>query len=190
MDARIQSLPLLAAVLEYPDQRTAGLARRAADLLAGDHVGLSGALWDLAVWLENTPWGEIEERYTGLFDLNPVATLNLGFHVFGDTYQRGEFLAGLAGELRRRGLEPGLDLPDYLPTVLRLLGRIEPLEEAGLLLSVGVLPGLAKIGESLKDSRDPWSRLLRALPDLLAELCPLTPPLAVLSHSPEASAHA
>ncbi len=189
MDARTQSLPLLAAVLEYPDERTAGLARRAADLLAGDHIGLANALWDLAVWLENTPRGAVEERYTGLFDLNPVATLNLGFHVFGDTYQRGEFLAGLAGELRQRGLEAGLDLPDYLPTVLRLLGRIEPLEEAGLLLSVGVLPGLAKIGESLKDSQDPWSRLLRALPDLLAELCPITP-VAVLARSPEASAHA
>lgn len=189
MDARTRSLPLLADVLEYPHEGSAGLARRAADLLAGDHIGVSNALWDLAVWLENTPRGAVEERYTGLFDLNPVATLNLGYHVFGDTYQRGEFLAGLAGELRQRGLEPGLDLPDYLPTVLRLLARIEPAEEAGLLLSVGVLPGLAKIGESLKDSHDPWSKLLRVLPDLLAELAPVTP-VAVLSRSPEASAHA
>ncbi len=187
--ARVECLPLLADVLEYPHEGTARQARSAADRLAGDHIGVAGALWDLAVWLENTPRGTIEERYTGLFDLNPIATLNLGYHVFGDTYQRGEFLAGLAGELRERGLEPGLDLPDYLPTVLRLLARVEPLEEAGLLLSVGVLPGLAKMREALKDSHDPWSRLLRALPDLLAELAPVTP-VAVLSRSPEASAHA
>ena len=109
--------------------------------------------------------------------------------IFDNAISAGDDYDEQITELRERGLEPGLDLPDYLPTVLRLLGRIEPLEEAGLLLSVGVLPGLAKIGESLKDSRDPLSRLLRALPELLAELCPITP-VAVLARSPEASAHA
>lgn len=184
-----QALELLARVLEYPDGDTATLARQAAGQLAGDHIALARALWDLAVWLENAPRGQIEERYTALFDLNPVCTLNLGYHVFGDTYPRGAFIAGLAGELRQRGLDAGHDLPDYLPTLLRLLAHIDPIEDAHLLLSVGVLPGLAKIAEALRGSHDPWSDLLRSLPELLEELLPFEPAVPPPA-SQEASAHA
>lgn len=186
---QVAALELLARVLEYPDDETASWARRAAGQLAGDHIALAHALWDLAVWIENSPRGPIEERYTALFDLNPVCTLNLGYHVFGDTYPRGAFLAGLAGELRRRGLDPGQELPDYLPTVLRLLARLDCVEEAQPLLSIGVLPGLAKIGAALRDSSDPWSDLLRSLPAWLEELLPDEPARGA-SPSQEASAHA
>ena len=91
-----ETLDQLAACLDYPCPETPALARRAAERLAGDHVAVARALWELAVWLETAPAGEAEERYTALFDLQPVCTLHAGYQVFGDTYQRGELLAGLA----------------------------------------------------------------------------------------------
>ena len=59
-----------------------------------------------------------------LFDLNPVCTLHVGYHVFGDTYPRGAFLVNLAARAARRRRRPRRRLPDHLPTVLRLLGAL------------------------------------------------------------------
>lgn len=157
---------LVAACLEYPRATTARDARRAAERAAGDHVALSRALWELAVWLETAPTGEAEERYTTLFDLSPVCTLHVGYQVFGDTYQRGAFIANLAGELRRAGLSRGDDLPDFLPVVLRLLARTGP-EEAEPLLTVVVGPALEKMAQALDGSRSPWCGVIRALPTVL-----------------------
>ncbi|HQW51672.1 MAG TPA: hypothetical protein PL082_06410, partial [Tepidiformaceae bacterium] len=70
-----ETLDLVAQSLEYPTAHTAQRARSAAERSAGDHTALARALWELAVWLETAPIGQAEERYTALFDLNPVCTL-------------------------------------------------------------------------------------------------------------------
>jgi len=165
------TLDLVAASLEYPTAQTAPLARSAAERCAGDHVALARALWELAVWLETAPVGHAEERYTTLFDLSPVCTLHVGYQVFGDTYQRGAFLANLATELRKAGVPKGEDLPDFLPLVLRLLGRVTA-QEAEPLLFVVVRPALTKMLQALEGSKSPWSDMLRALPELLGEAAP------------------
>lgn len=187
--AQAEALELLARVLEYPDGETSSLAAGAADRLTGHPAELDAALRSLAAWLAATPRGMVEERYTALFDLDPICTLDIGYHVFGDTYPRGAFIAGLAGELRARGLDKGQDLPDYLPTLLRLLARIEPIEDAGLLLEVGMRPGLEKIAAALSDSQDPWSQVLRALPAFLDVLVPPAP-AAAPPDAAEVAAHA
>jgi nitrate reductase delta subunit len=166
LDAR--TLDALASCLEYPRPDAASLAREAASALASSEPGLAAALWALAVFLELCPPGEAEERYTALFDVNPVCTLHVGYHVFGDTYPRGELLAGLAAELRRAEVEANGDLPDFLPTLLRLLSRLGP-EDARLLREAALLPGLEKMSRALAQSKDPWSRVVRALGEALAE---------------------
>ena len=162
-------LDLVASCLEYPDPGTAARARAAASGLASSEAELTSALFALAVFLERSEPGEAEERYTGLFDMNPVCTLHVGYHVFGDTYPRGELLAGLATELREAGVATNGDLPDFLPTVLRLLGRLQRDEDRRSLRELALAPALARMGASLAESQDPWSRLLRALPEALAE---------------------
>lgn len=162
-----ESLVLLSSVLEYPGPETQAVARQAADRLAGDHIALARALWDLAVWLETAARGEAEERYTGLFDLNPVCTLHVGYQLFGETYQRGEFLAHLSRELRESGVSAGQELPDHLPTVLRLLATVDE-QAAELLLEDALLPALQKMGQALADSQDCWSAIVKALPGCLS----------------------
>jgi len=166
-----ETLELVAACLEYPSALTPALARRAAERTAGDHIALARALWDLAVWLETAPLGEAEERYTALFDLDPVCTLHVGYQVFGDTYPRGAFIANLSRELRQAGVGRGSDLPDFLPVVLRLLAVIGA-DEAEPLLSIVVRPALAKMSQALSGSRSPWSDVIRALPELLGGVEP------------------
>jgi nitrate reductase delta subunit len=163
------TLDLLVDCLEYPGPETAARAREAAAGLASFHPELAGPLWELAVFLECAPSGEPEERYTALFDMNPVCTLHVGYHVFGDTYPRGEFLARLGGELRRAGVSTDGELPDFLPAVLRLLGRLDDPQSRRELREGALLPALGRMSEALAASTDPWSHLLRALPGALVE---------------------
>ena len=168
MSAPRELLDLVARCLEYPDAETAAAARRGAQRATADHPGLAHALWHLAVGLETAAHGEAEERYSALFDLNPVCTLHVGYHVFGDSYPRGAFIAGLAGELAKVDLRWRHELPDYLPTVLRLLSRA-PAEDAGVLSDRVVLPALRKMAKAMEASTSPWSKLFGALAELLEE---------------------
>ncbi len=132
----------------------ADAARRLADLLTAK--GKHGA----------------EEHFTVLFDLSPVCTLNVGHHLFGDAYQRGELLAGLVGEMAQRGIPIDEEIPDHLPLLLRLLGRVEEEEDRTTLASAVLLPGLERINESLTENDTPWSDILRALPAVIQILVP------------------
>jgi len=157
----------LAACLEYPDVGTQQRCRRAAQGVAEDHVELAESLRTLADWLSGATQGAAEEWYSRVFDLSPVCTLNIGYHLFGEQYERGAFLAGLVSEHRNAGLEPPSDLPDHLPAVLRLLSHLKTAEDAVVLVSHAVLPALARMLGDLRDSKAPWVAVLRALPNAL-----------------------
>lgn len=145
------------------------LADHAAELLDGAEVGerLAAAAAALAEDLDVRGPDWAAERYTVLFDMSPVCTLAVSYHVFGETYARGEFLAGITGELREHGVSAGKELPDYLPVLLELLGRMQDAEDRRLLLSVILLPALDKMLQELETASDPWSEVLRVLPDVL-----------------------
>ena len=182
MDDRIRDLlDQIGAVLGYPGEgfhdRVAAaltLAEHSSELLGDCTAGrdLSAAANSLADYLEAHGADAAAERYTVLFDLSPVCTMSIGYHVFGETYARGELLAGLVGELQQHRVDPGSELPDHLPVLLELLGRMEDAESRQLLLAVLVLRGLDKMLDELNDAVDPWSAILRTLPEVLARLFP------------------
>lgn len=159
-------LDAIAFLLEYP-----GVAFESkletARLEPGGTERMDAAVRRLARYLEREGKANAEERYTQLFDLSPVCTLHIGYHLFGDAYGRGELLAGLVGELREARVPLGGEIPDFLPTLLRLVPRIENEESRSLFLERVLLPGLEKMEASLGETHDPWSEIIRALPELL-----------------------
>lgn len=175
-------LDRIAGLLEYPGREFEAKLEMASTLAGGDTLPekmsersareLRQACARLGEALERIGRLRAEERYTLLFDLTPTCTLDVGYHLFGENYARGELLAGLNGELRAHGVDSGGELPDHLPVLLRLLGRQEDPREQRILTSVVLLPGLLKINTELQDNEDPWSELLRALPAVLEELVP------------------
>lgn len=169
MAPRTEFFDALAALFEYPGPDVAAVAALAHSLAVDDAPSLVPAVGALDAWIVAHGAEAAEERYTTLFDLKPVCTLHLGYHLFGDTYQRGELLAGLARELRVAGLSAGEDIPDFLPTVLRLIPRIDR-EAAGDLVDTLVLPALGRMNKALEESSAPWATLLRDLPSFLAPL--------------------
>ena len=138
---------------------------------------MARALWDLAVRHETSPIGEVEERYTALFDLNPVCTLHIGYQVFGDTYPRGDLIANLGGELRKAGVSRG-ELPDFLrPSFGSWVGWTT--QRTPRPLATVVLQALDRMMAALEDSEPlerPPPRAPGALPeDRAASEVPLYP---------------
>lgn len=154
------ALQALADLLSYPDEAGAARARAALDVLSADAPALRAMVEPLARALEDEPEASLEEAYARTFDWNPTGSLDLGWHLFGERYERGAFLADLRGRLRSAGVEEGEELPDHLPTCLRLVARLG--REAAPLACEALVPALARLRIGLKDSTVPWVAALSA----------------------------
>lgn len=108
----------------------------------------------------------LEELYTRTFDVNPVCSLETGWHLFGEDYNRGAFLVRLRGLLREHGVEESTELPDHLETVLRLLDAMEE-KEASALAREFVLPAVAKMRAALAGSNNPYGAVLEEIERVL-----------------------
>ena len=111
--------------------------------------------------------GELEELYPRTFDINPVSSLEVGWHLYGEQYDRGAFLVRMRDALRRAGLEEGTELPDHLTTALRLLARL-PEAEASVFAREAVLPALEKMTKGFEDGENPYGGLVRAVRSAVA----------------------
>lgn len=163
----------IASSFDYPSEHGHRAAREAAAVLADIAPAASVAFGALAQWLQDTPRAEAEERYTSLFDLQPSCTLHVGYHVYGEAYQRGALLAGLVGEMRRAEVDLGTELPDFLPTVLRMLSRVADDEDRQLFIDRVVCVALAQIRRELTAIKTPWTAALAALADLFEAPAPV-----------------
>jgi nitrate reductase delta subunit len=172
---------LFADLLEYPT--SADLAERAracADLLDPAAAAL---LNEFRAFVEQSPPERLEELYTNTFDLQVVCYPYVGYHLFGESYKRGAFLARLNEGYQARGFSSGKELPDHLGVVLRFLARGEGGEFGQTLLDEGLIPAVnAMVGtfgdehsqststeHSRSNGGNPYSKVLRALLLVLQE---------------------
>ncbi len=110
----------------------------------------------------------MQEVYTSTFDLNPACHLYAGFALFGESYKRGALLVELKQMLIREGVGMGAELPDFIPTLLRLLARLPQDEEDSRELKEYCLnPAIAKILEDFQNHENPYYGILGELRDFL-----------------------
>lgn len=121
-------LESVARLLEYPVDLDARKARGTADWIAPASARAADALRTFAASLEGLSIEELQELFTRTFDLSPTCSLEVGWHLYGEQYERGRFLVRMREELRRCGVRESRELPDHLTHVLRLLPRLEPQE--------------------------------------------------------------
>lgn len=109
---------------------------------------------------------DLEELYTRTFDNNPDRALEVGWHVFGETYDRGAFLVRMRGLIRDAGLVEGTELPDHLNNLLPVLGRISG--EAAADLASTAERAIARISAVLAQDGSPYVGVLDAAWKLVA----------------------
>jgi nitrate reductase delta subunit len=110
----------------------------------------------------------MEELYIKTFDLNKAGTLDLGWHLFGEDYNRGLFLVKIRQYLQRLEIEETTELPDHVSQVLRVLGRMSA-EEANLFAHSCVIPAVETIAEGIQED-NPHDRVIQGLVQLLKSL--------------------
>lgn len=154
----------LADALDYPeDESFPARLEAAVTHLKEPAPDLASAISRLSTALDEDGLEPLQELYTQSFDMNPAASLDIGWHLFGESYKRGAFLVGLRDDLREHSLTEGSELPDHLPSVLRLLALLEDGEHAELLLRACVVPALLSILRTLRGREDhPYVPILEA----------------------------
>jgi len=104
---------------------------------------------------------EWEERATRTLDLSPAAAPYIGFQVWGESYQRGEFMSKLNHAMGGLDIDMGGELPDHIAPVLRYLDRVDqPIPELAEHFEMAVGRMAATLRE--KDKSNPYLDLLEA----------------------------
>ncbi len=115
------------ALFSYPTEEFPGQVRALAMLLDGRYPEAASSLWDFAAILpptdtvEGEALDDIRELYTRSFEVQAITTLDVGYVAFGDDYKRAELLVNLNREFREVQIDCGVELPDHLGNLLRLL---------------------------------------------------------------------
>jgi len=172
--ARAAAIGLASRLLTYPAPGYGSDLRAFRD--ACEALELAGAsdLGPLVTLAEGSPVERLQELFTQTFDLTPSCALEVGWHLFGEDYARGEFLARARGLLRTHGIAEGHELPDHLASLLALLPNLDP-DTASDLVREAVVPAIDKMVTGLDRLESPFSPLLRVLRRLLVADAPASP---------------
>jgi len=170
-------LPALAHILLYPSDDLAPRAAFCREFLSTHQEPLLLEMVETALYfLEERPRFELEELYTQTFDLNPVCTLEVGWHLYGEQYERGRFMVRARELLAKMGQDEGGELPDFLPSLLSTLPRLEPGEASDL--AAFLLPAVGKMCDALgekekgQETANPYHALLMAVRQALTARVP------------------
>lgn len=162
MDIDRELFDRLAALLEYPDHDWSDRIDECERSVAtcGDNVASPFLAFREATALTID---QLQEGYVRTFELSTECTLEAGFHLFGETYKRGEFLAHLREEEEPYDIGQEHQLPDYLPVLLRLVGRVEDDELRRDLIGACVLPAVEKMQVTLASKGGPYGALMTSV---------------------------
>jgi len=99
-------------------------------------------------YVEDYKIHELEEIYTRTFDIKGQCCLDLGYVLFGEDYKRGDFLVNIQKMQKDNGVDTGVELPDHLTNILKLLnalGESKDLVVQKKLIEKIVMPAITKM---------------------------------------------
>ncbi len=167
-----------ATLFTYPDADKRGDVLRACETLVGCDSFPADAVQEMRAYLMGNEPEELEEQFTRTFDINPLCTLEIGWHLYGEDYARGAFLVEMRQLMRELGVEETTELPDHLHSILRVLGRLHPLKAEGL-SSHYLQPALLKMIDGYEEPTSPYHKALQGLLEALEVHFGKTDPLAI-----------
>jgi nitrate reductase delta subunit len=174
----VNEFNLLAALLRYPEDGYTDAAELCSEALSKNDREAAMLMGQFLAQTRDFSVEELQELYTATFDLDPKCALEVGWHLFGENYERGEFLVKMRGELRRLGIGESTELPDHITHALEAIGRMEP-DEAGEFATACLFPALDKMYAGLQGRSNPFEHVLLAVARVLERRYPRPDPEAV-----------
>jgi len=157
----------LARLLEYPSEGFEEGVQEWSAQVAGACPGAADPMGRFTKFAVGSDTGTLQEFFTRTFEINPACTLEVGWQLFGENYNRGEFLVRMRQLLRDAGVPETSELPDHLTQVLRVLARMEP-RQAAALAEESVIPAVKKMAVNLAVNENPYESVLDAVLEILA----------------------
>lgn len=166
-DSTAPLLDLFAALLEYPASEMDEQAAQLFDQLTPLFPESAEALEKFVRMPDQLSLEQMRELYTVTFDMQPVCYPYVGYHLFGESYKRGAFMAQLNEAYRNLGYSAGGELPDHLSVILRFLAFDADTyrgEFCQTLIHSGVMPALEKMLKVFDaESENPYFGILSSL---------------------------
>jgi nitrate reductase molybdenum cofactor assembly chaperone NarJ/NarW len=154
-------LELMSQILTYPDAHYLKAVEECRGEFARIHPESTDDFDRFAASLDGRATEELQELYVRTFDLNPVCALEVGWQLFGDSYDRGEFLVTMRQELKRHGIPESSELSDHISHLLPLAGKMET-QQAHDFASTCLLPAMKKMLAGLEGKGNPYENFLNA----------------------------
>ncbi len=149
----------LAALFSYPEADKIAHLEKLQEMLATPEQRRQIA--PFVAFVRESTLTDLEELFTRSFDLNPACCLEIGWHLYGEDYERGRFLVSMRQSLREAGIPESVELPDHLSHCLRLLATM-PEEDAAPFAQRFLQPALDKVARNLAE-HNPYRGLLELL---------------------------
>lgn len=169
---------LLADLFSYPDDTYADRWLGAVAVLRTVDETLATTLQSFVDETRESSLDELEELYTRTFDLDPSATLDIGWHLWGEAYERGRFLARMRERLAEVGIDEGGELPDHLGSVIRFIPHLRE-EQRDWWVNQYPLMALEPMVAALDRSGSPYRHLLHATRAMLRLAHPFHPSMSI-----------
>lgn len=158
---------LLARILDYPGGDICSEIEKCVAAIVKEYPNAGKHLLKFSHYANNTDLISLREHYTSTFDINPTCTLDIGFHVFGESFKRGSFLVGMNKMLRDNNIDAKGELSDHLPAVLELLSCMPDDEDYEYLIKLIIVPGLVKMKKSFGEIKSIYKEVIDAVEIIL-----------------------
>lgn len=156
------------AFVQYPSEGYHETLEASTAALAEATPETGALLQGFAAFARGRSIEELQELFTGTFDMDPDCSLDLGWHLFGEDRKRGVFLVKLRKELSQHGLTETTELPDHLTHILRLLEKMDAGEAARFAVTC-VIPAVQIVTGTLEKRESPFTPVFQALLAFLEE---------------------
>ncbi|MFQ5633088.1 MAG: nitrate reductase molybdenum cofactor assembly chaperone, partial [bacterium] len=155
-----------ANLLSYPEKSRLAHIEAQQEALEAEPA-LREKVADFASYVMQTEITAIEEQFTNTFDLGAAYTLEIGWHLFGEDYRRGEFLVNMRQSLAEENLPESIELPDHISHCLELLARLD-WEDAKAFANAYLQPAMKKILTGFPDE-NPYRCVVEVLQEILLD---------------------
>lgn len=183
-----KTLRSLSRLLIYPDEQTVEAAELLYIILQGEIPEAAQCMSRFGAYVEQHELWEVEETFTGTFDVTPACALEVGWHLFGEEYARGLFLVRMREEMRKHGIEESSELPDHITHVLSIIGAM-PDDEATKFVTACVQPAINKMSQAFDNKPSPYGDVIHCLALILNHVWGEGRPLSEGAESELADGH-